>query len=67
MITIKALKNTLEEMKNIYPYKDEKTMFRLGRNPIRCNDSVVEIKTIDEDTGIEVIMAKDVQEGSEEE
>ncbi len=66
MITVSALRNTLEEMKTIYPFNDEKTMFRLSGNPIKCHDSVVEIKTVDEETGIEVIMAKDAWKGSEE-
>lgn len=59
MIAVDALYKTLEEMRCIYPFKDEKTMFRMARNELRCAETVVEIKTVDEETEIEVIMAKD--------
>ena len=58
MITIEALKTILKEMKTIYPYESEKTLFRMSRDLHMCSETVVEIKTIDEKTGIEVIMSK---------
>lgn len=59
MITVEALYKTLDEMKTIYPYKDEKTVFELTKNPYLDTDSVIKIETKDEETGIWVQLAKD--------
>lgn len=67
MITVEALKNTLEEMKTIYQFDDKKTVFRMSRDLKMCSETVVEIRTIDEKTGIEVIMAKNGAEDARKE
>ena len=58
-ITVKSLFETLEEMKTIYPFQDEKTLLNLGRSMERCEGSLVEIQTTDDKTGIKVALAKD--------
>lgn len=50
-------------MKNIYPYKDESTLIRLSKSPQSNIISIVETKTIDEATGIEITMAKTITKG----
>ena len=59
-MTLKQFNDTLEEMRTIYPFKDEKT--RLGELKDLCSDSLrqVEIVTTDEETGIQIIMSKGV-------
>ena len=67
MITVEALYKTLDEMKTIYPYENEKTIFKLEGNIVTCQDSIVTIETKDEKTGIWVKMSKDasMKEGAE--
>lgn len=65
-MTVKQLKDTLDEMKTVYPYKDETT--RMGEvkefdPPHVCH---VELITMDEPTGIRIVMSKSVNAGSEE-
>lgn len=59
VVTVKALFETLDEMRKIYPFQDEKTLLNLGRSMDRCEDSIVEIQTTDDKTGIKVGLAKD--------
>ncbi len=66
MITVEALKNALEEMKTVYKFDDKETVFRMSRD-LKMYSETVEIKTIDEKTGIEVIMAKNVAEDARKE
>jgi hypothetical protein len=58
MVTVKQVKDILEEMKTIYAYKDEKTAFDLGNDPSRWDRNVVNIITKDEETGITIDMKK---------
>lgn len=59
-MTLKQFNDTLEEMRTIYPFKDETT--RLGELRDLNSDSLrqVEIVTTDEETGIQIIMSKGV-------
>ena len=60
-ITVKAIMETLDEMRKIYPFEDEHTRFELNKNPLKDKRTVVGIKTIDKATGIEVHLAKDAE------
>ena len=57
--TIKQFKDTLEEMKTIYNYDDDETIMSTHNILTRSND-YLEIKTVDEKTGITIVMAKEV-------
>ena len=62
--TVKQFKDMLEEMKTIYPYDDEKTL--LSTDCVRTMSSDrLEIRTVDEKTGVTIVMAKDVERGGE--
>ena len=51
----------LDEMKTIYPYEDEKT--RLSTHDVfSMSHHALEIETVDEDTGIKIVMSKRCRE-----
>ena len=59
--TVKQFKDTLEEMKSVYNYDDDKTeLTTTNVLNMRATD-YLEIHTIDERTGITVILAKEVR------
>lgn len=65
-MTVKQLKDTLEEMKTVYPYKDETTQISdLQALDLLRNRWVVEIITTDEPTGIRVVLSKSIKAESE--
>lgn len=57
--TIKQFKDTLEEMKTIYNYDDAETIMST-HNILTLSNDYLEIKTVDEKTGITIVMAKEV-------
>lgn len=59
--TVKQFKDILEEMKTIYPYKDEDTILSTHNIMTMHHDSL-EISTTDEETGIKIVMAKQCRE-----
>lgn len=62
--TVKQFKDMLEEMKTVYPYDDEKAY--LSTENIRdMSHSHLELRTVDEKTGVTIVMAKDVERGEE--
>lgn len=64
-MTINQLKCVLAEMKRIYSYDEKKT--EVGTmNLISQTHNRVEIHTVDELTGIEIVMAKVVKRGEYE-
>ena len=55
--TVKQFKDILDEMKKIYPYDDERT--RLYTLDLTTQSpSRVEIYTVDDSTGIDILMRK---------
>lgn len=56
-VTVKQYKDLLEEMKTVYPYKDEKTNVNLMVD-IMARYPRLEIQTEDEKTGVTVILSK---------
>lgn len=59
--TVKQFKDMLEEMKKIYPFEDEKTQLST-HNVLSMQNDALEIKTVDEKTGITIIMSKSCKE-----
>ena len=45
-ITVEAVKATLEELKKLYPYDDKHTEMRLSENPLKKEQTIVEIKSV---------------------
>ena len=58
---MKQFRDTVEEMRTIYPFEDDKThiceLYDLITNEIRC----VEIMTLDKRTNTRIIMSKEVR------
>lgn len=61
-MTIKQLNDVLDEMHTIYPFKPETTRLGDFRDMNMNTLRQVEIFTTDEATGIEIIMAKGVDD-----
>lgn len=59
MVTVDAVIRSLDKMREIYPFKDDDTVFRMDRNFNQGMDSVVCIATVDKETGIKVQLEKD--------
>lgn len=57
--TVKQFKDTLEEMKTIYPFEDSKTYIQT-RDIVNLGHDHLSISTIDEKTGILIEMSKKV-------
>ena len=61
-VTVKVLKDTLEEMRKIYPFEDTDTLIEIRQNPLKQHiGTVVEITTVDKKTATEVRLSKDVE------
>ena len=58
MITVEALYRTLEEMRGIYPFEDDKTAFELRSSAYTMTNSDVVIQTRDEMTDIHICLTK---------
>lgn len=56
---LKAMKMVLNEMKGIYPYEEDKADVTLHNSVYTMRENVVELRTKDELTGIQIIMSKD--------
>lgn len=65
-ITVKQFKDTLESMKKIYNYDDEKTRLSSCIDLIRGGIGEVEIMTIDNETGVLICMTKKVETSENE-
>ena len=63
MIRVSKMYDVLDEMKKIYPYDEEKTEIDIDCNPISLKRDLVEISTVDAETGIAIQMRKKVKEG----
>lgn len=59
--TVKQFKDMIEEMRTIYPFKDEETRLST-HNILTMNHTTLEVSTIDKETGIKIVMAKDCGE-----
>lgn len=60
--TVKQFKDMLEEMKTVYPYKDEDTVLST-HDVMTMSHTALELATTDEKTGVYIVMAKKVKEG----
>lgn len=60
--TIKNLKDTLETMRKVYDYKDDKTIFYNNFS----GEKVLHISTTDEETGVNIEMSKSLLDAEEE-
>lgn len=56
-VTVKQYKDLLEEMKTVYPYKDEKTNVNYMVD-MMTRYPRLEIQTEDEKTGVTIVMSK---------
>lgn len=56
-MTVKQYKDLLEEMKTVYPYKDEKTKIDTSMQ-LAYSSPRLEIQTEDEKTGVTIVMSK---------
>lgn len=61
--TVKQLKDMLEEMKTIYDYDDSETILSTY-NILTLGHDQLEIRTIDKETGVTIVMAKGVSDDS---
>ena len=59
--TIKNLKDTLETMRRVYEYEDDKTNFYTNFS----GEKVLHISTTDEETGVYIEMSKSLVEDNE--
>lgn len=59
--TIKNLKDTLETMRKVYEYEDDKTNFYNNFS----GEKVLHISTTDEETGVYIEMSKSLVEDEE--
>lgn len=59
--TVKQFKDALEEMKKIYPFKDEETIL-CTRNFASLQHNHLAIRTKDKETGIYIEMSKSLDE-----
>lgn len=59
--TAKQFKDTLEEMRGIYPFKDEKTRI-CTVDLVAGNNNRLTVVTTDEKTGIQIEMSKTIKE-----
>lgn len=59
--TIKNLKDTLETMRKVYEYEDDKTYFYNNFS----GEKVLHISTTDEETGVYIEMSKSLVEDEE--
>lgn len=61
-MTLKQFKETVEEMRTVYPFKDE-TAYLGDLRDIRCDElRQIDIHTTDERTGVDIVLSKGVKE-----
>lgn len=61
-MSLRQFNKTIEEMRSIYPFRDDKTMLGELRDMSSNSHRRVEIITRDEDTGITIVMQKGVDD-----
>ncbi len=59
MISVTQLKEILADMKKIYDYDETNTMLQINDNPMRSVKNIVEIRTTDKETGINITLKKE--------
>lgn len=64
-MSITQLKSTLDEMRKVYKFDDDKTYFANMHDKISDSQRHVEIISRDEATGVNIVMSKDVLENRE--
>lgn len=58
--TIKQFKDTIEEMHTIYPFEDDKTY--MSTHNLMCQgNNKLQIQTMDEKTGVIIVMEKQLE------
>ena len=57
--TVKQFKDTLDVMKTIYPFEDDKTRMST-EDPMRMAHDTLYIETTDETTGVKITMSRRV-------
>lgn len=62
--TVKQFKDTLEEMRSIYPFQDDKTYIQT-RDIVSLGNNHLSLATTDEKTGILIEMSKKVTRENE--
>lgn len=65
--TITELNNTIEIMRKAYSFKDDEAYISLETNPCNHRCEVVNISTIDNATGTEVTLEKEIEWRKEDE
>lgn len=58
--TVKEFLNTLEEMKKVYPYKEEDTAICTVAYGTFDVHSAIQLRTVDEKTGVTILMSRSV-------
>lgn len=58
--TVKQFKDTIEEMRTIYPFDDDKSYISTF-DILRQTENIFRIRTVDEKTGITVILEKNLK------
>ena len=61
-ITVEAVMKSLDKMRDIYPFNDDDTVFRMDRNFNQGMDCLVCIATLDKETGVKIRLEKDATE-----
>lgn len=62
MVTVDAVMKSLDKMRKVYPFKDDNTAFSMGGNIMHCENTMVSITTVDNETGVQVHLEKDAKE-----
>lgn len=62
MVTVNGVIKTLDTMREIYPFEDDKTIFAMDNAYRSCENSILRISTLDKETGVRVMLEKDVYE-----
>lgn len=63
--TVKEFLETLDEMRTVYPFKDEETfMCKIDPRTFDCNNAI-SLRTVDEKTGVTIHMSKPVTSSKE--
>ena len=58
--TVKEFLDTLNEMKKVYPYKDEETAICTVRYDTFDVHCALQLRTVDEKTGVSILMSRSV-------
>lgn len=58
--TVKEFLDTLEEMKKVYPYKEEDTAICTVAFETFDVHNSIQLRTVDEETGVTILMSKRV-------